>query len=523
MKFLKNIRKYIWPIYGAEHRKFLPMMLAFLIISFNYNILRAAKDTLIITAPFSGAEAIPFIKLWIMLPTAFLLTYIFTRLSNRYNSEKVFYLMISIFIVFFAFFTFVLYPLRDILHPSATAAKMASFLPLGMKGFVAIFLNWTITLYYVMAEMWGTVVLTVLFWGFANNITPVDEAKRFYALFGVGANISGSLAGYSATLFGKHTFSSFIPYGKTAWDQSVLLMNLTVIIGAFLIMLIFRMMHKQTLFKEAAIVKAKNIILPKMSLRKNFTYLIKSKYLICIALIVLTYNITINLTEVIWKDQVKTLYPDPSAYTAYMGMVLTVIGILATIIALFVSGNLLRKFNWSITALLTPIIVLITGSLFFASLIFKLSFISTFAAILGTTPVMLSVFFGSMQNCFTRASKYTLFDASKEIAFIPLSQESKIKGKAAIDGIGSRIGKCGGALIYQSLLMIFSTLTASSPYVAVIFLIVVGVWLVSVVSLGKKFTDLTQHKEKIAIQEETLMPQPAVETIEKTEKTLTPL
>ena len=47
-----------------------------------------------VTAESSGAEVIPFIKVWVLLPTALLMTFIFTRLVNRYSSEKVFYLMI---------------------------------------------------------------------------------------------------------------------------------------------------------------------------------------------------------------------------------------------------------------------------------------------------------------------------------------------------------------------------------------------------------------------------------------------
>jgi len=502
MAFVNRMRKYIWPIYGKEHKKFIPMMLAFFIISFNYTILRAAKDTLIVTTPSSGAEAIPFIKVWVMLPTAFLITYIFTRLSNKYKSEYVFYFMLSMFLAFFAIFTLVLYPARDVLHPNAFIDKIALYLPCGFKGFLSIFRNWTLTSFYVMSELWGTAILTVLFWGFANEVTPVHEAKRFYSLFGVGANISGSLGGYVASLYAQHSFTSAIPYGKTAWEQSLLFMNLTVIIGGVLIIFIYRYIHKKILIKDIFFTKIKKIATPKMSLRKNFSYLAKSKYLIYMALIVLTYNITINLTEIIWKNQVKLLYPNPSDYTNYMGHVMMVIGIIATIIALFVSGNLLRKFNWVVTALLTPLIVLITGILFFLSFALHLPNLSAVAGFFNSTPLILIAFFGSMQNCMARASKYTLFDASKEIAYIPLSAESKTKGKAAIDGVGSRIGKSGGSIIYQGLLFSVATLSAATPYVAVIFLIIIAIWLFSVFALGKQFTVLNKQHEKSIEEEE---------------------
>lgn len=37
-------------------------------------------------------------------------------------------------------------------------------------GPIAILRNWTFCLFYVMAELWGSVVVSVLFWGFANQV-----------------------------------------------------------------------------------------------------------------------------------------------------------------------------------------------------------------------------------------------------------------------------------------------------------------------------------------------------------------
>lgn len=480
-------RSLFWPIHRWELKKFLPMFFMFFLISLNYNALRACKDSLVVTAPKSGAEALVFIKVWAILPGAILLTFLFTRLANRYSREKVFYVMMTMFLAFFALFTFVLFPMQESLHPNSLADKVQTFLPEGLSGFIAMFRNWTYTLFYIMSELWGTAILSVLFWGFANEVTQVGEAKRYYGLLMVGANIAGILSGQASVFLTNIPFLSYIPYGNSSWDQSVLFLNCLVIVSGILTMGIFRWLNHNVIRQDGRYTPKQKI---KMSMRKNFAYLAKSKYLLLIAFIVLAYNISINLIEVVWKNQIKELYPDPGAYNVYMGEVMTLMGVIATIAALF-TAFAIRRFSWTFNAILPAAIMLITGVSFFLIVLFPNSGLVWVAAALGSSPLMLSVSLGGFQNCVGRASKYTIFDATKEIAFIPLSSESKQKGKAAIDGVGSRIGKSGGSVITQSLLFFLSTLAACTPYVAGIFIVVTLVWMISVVALGKKFDALT--------------------------------
>ena len=475
------------------------MLFMFFLISFNYNALRGYKDSMVVTAPQSGAEAIPFIKVWAILPCAILLTFLFTRLANRFSREKVFYIMMCMFLTFFFVFTFVLFPAQNHLHPNEFADKLQLLLPDGFKGLIAIFRNWTFTLFYVMSELWGTAILTVLFWGFANEVTHVSEAKRFYGILMIGANIAGIFSGQMSIFFSGDTFLPWLPYGKDAWEQSVLFLNCAIIASGVITIGIFRWLNRHVI-KPSEIAKPKEPSEKiKMSMRKNFSYLAKSKYLVCIALIVLTYNIAINLIEVVWKNQIKQLYPNPTEYNIYMGEVMTLMGIIATLAAVFVTGGIIRKFSWTTSAMIPAMITLVTGLGFFAFVLFQNTGLTWVAAFLGSTPLMLSVGLGSLQNCLSRASKYTLFDATKEIAFIPLSNESKLKGKAAIDGVGSRLGKSGGSVIHQGLLLFFSTVSASTPYVALIFLAVVLVWILSGISLGRQFDALVSKDSKIEI------------------------
>jgi AAA family ATP:ADP antiporter len=481
-------RSFFWPIHRWELSKFLPMFFMFFLISFNYNTLRACKDTLVVTAPHSGAEAIAFIKVWAILPGAFLLTYLFTRLANRYGREKVFYIMMSLFLGFFVLFTFVLFPLQEYLHPNQLADRVQEALPAGFKGFIAMFRNWTFTLFYMMSELWGTAILSVLFWGFANEVTKVDEAKRYYGILMIGANIAGIVSGQASVYLSSTPFIASLPYGKCNWDQSILFLNCLIILGGVATMAIFRWLNHRVIRPSEHHIVPEKIT---MSMRKNFATLLKSRYLICIALIVLTYNVAINLIEVVWKNQISQIYPNPSDYNIYMGEVMTMMGIFATITALLTTYAI-RRFSWTFNALIPAVITLVTGAGFFLFVLFPDSGLNWFAALLGSTPLMLSVSLGGIQNCLSRATKYTIFDATKEIAFIPLSAQDKLKGKSAIDGVGSRIGKSGGSVIHQSLFLCLSTIAASTPYVAVIFLAIAAIWIGAVVSLGKQFDSVTK-------------------------------
>ncbi len=509
-----RIRAYLWPIYRHELRKFVPLLLIFFLVGFNYSLLRATKDALVVTAPSSGAEALPFLKVWAIVPMALLFTFIFTRVSNRLAREKIFYAMMSIFIVFFLLFMLVLYPFQDSLHPHTFCDKIQQMLPQGFQGFIAMFRNWTFTLFYIMSEMWSTIIMTVLSWGFANDVTSVNDAKRYYGLLGISINLSGILAGSVATSMSQNTFQASLPFGATAWDQTIFFLCSIIVLAGVLCMILFRYIHTQGFgYNSPSYHKENGGAKVKMGLRKNFAYLAKSKYLISIAIIVVMYNIAINFVEIVWKDQVKQLYPSPSDFNACMGQVITWGAIVATITSIFITGTVIRKFSWTSNALISPLILLTTGIAFFFCIFFKDSSFASF----GTTPLALCVFFGSLQNCLARASKYTFFDATKELAFIPLSKECKLKGKAAIDGIGSRVGKSGGSFIHQSLLMCFGTVALSTPYVGFLLLFVIAGWIASVRGLGKRFNELVSHQETLKDPDEeaqsTLQPVMAESTI----------
>jgi len=493
-----KFRAFFWPIYRHEAIKLVPMMLMLFLICFNYTVLRNLKDTIVITAKGSGAEVIPFIKVWVLLPMAVLATLVFTKLTNRFSQERVFYIIITTFLIFFTLFTFVLYPIREQVHPHQHSDYLETLFPAGFKGMIAMYRNWSFTLFYVMCELWSSIVMTVLFWGFANEVTKITEARRFYGMLGLIASLSGVVAG---------VVSNYLSVGDN-WDATLNVLVVAILVAGILTMAIFYWMNKTVLrgpgfdelHKTQKELREKAKTKQRLSIRESFSYLSNSKYLLCIAVLVLAYNLVINLIEIVWKDQLRQLYSSPLEYNTYMNSLSSMVGIFATMASLMMS-QLISRFGWTRTALITPFIMLVSSTGFFAFMLFRNDLSGPVMALAGTTPLAIAVFFGASQVCLSKACKYSVFDATKEMTFIPLAHEYKLKGKAAIDGVGSRLGKSGGSLIHQGLLMLFATVSTSAPYVAVIVMGAIVLWMIAIRSLGKQFAAIVGDKGRQEIGE----------------------
>lgn len=486
-----KLRSFFWPVHSYELKKMLPMFLMMLCICFNYTILRDTKDTIVVTT--SGPEVIPFLKFWGVLPAAIIFMLVYSKMSNMFSKEKLFYVTLFPFMIFFALFPTVIYPLRDFLHPNASADYLQSVLPKGFSGLVACYRNWTFSLFYILSELWGSAVLSLMFWGFANDIIKVSEAKRVYTFFGMGANVALLISG-PAIIYFSRARESLAP-GVDAWQVTLTYLCGMVVLACLCIYGIYWWIQRNVLtdprfYDPAQQTKVKKSK-PKMSIGESFAFLAKSPYILCIALLVIGYGIAINLVEVTWKGQIKLQYPNANAYSEFMGTFST-IGGAVNISMMFIGGWIIRTFGWGIAAMLTPLMLLATGVGFFTFVLFNQSeMLQGFVAYFGMTTVSMAVILGMIQNLASKSTKYSLFDPTKEMAYIPLDQESKVKGKAAIDVVGARLGKSGGSLIQQVLIVMFGTVTAIAPYIAVIMVAVIVAWLFAVRSLNKQFIALT--------------------------------
>lgn len=491
-----TLRGIFWPVHSFEVKKVIPLALMMFCVLFNYTILRDAKDALIVTAPGSGAEAISFIKVWGTLPFAIIMMSIYAILSSKVSKTNLFYISVSFFLGFFAIFGFLLFPFKHDIHMSLeTMVRLQTEYP-RLTWLIPLIGNWSYSLFYIFAELWGSVGLSVLFWTFANDITRISEAKRFYALFGLIGNV-GLL--FSGELLVRVTEGTRHLTATERWDVSMKWIMIALIIMTGVLMYLYSWMQKNVLtdprlYDPEAAASSKRKKKAKLSFMDSVKVVFSSKYIGYIAVLILAYGISINLIEITWKSQLKLQYPDPADFIKFMGRFSQTTAVV-TIIMMIVGANIVRKFGWFVGAIITPLILLITGGLFFSFILLGDNMSGMLAA-LSMTPVMAAVLIGTVQNSLTKGTKYALFDPTKEMAYIPLDDDLKIKGKAAVDGVGGRLGKSGGAIIQQVMLIFMAGATQLmiAPYLAIILLFTVLAWIGSVFGLSKEYNKLTSQQ-----------------------------
>ena len=203
---------------------------------------------------------------------------------------------------------------------------------------------------------------------------------------------------------------------------------------------------------------------------------------------ILCYGLLINILEGPWKAKIRELYPNTVDYIKFMGRFNIWMGIFS-VTFMIIGSNILRNFSWLFSAALTPLMIAITGFGFFMFVLFASQAQNWDYSF---NPIYAAVLIGAAQNILSKSTKYSLFDSTKEMAYIPLSIELRTKGKAAVEVIGTKFGKSLGAFIQSSMFIFFpgATFDSITSYLLVIFVLVIIIWFWNIIKLNNEYLKL---------------------------------
>jgi len=162
-----------------------------------------------------------------VLPISCIFLVLYSYATQRFSRATLFNIVVSTFLALYSGFA-LLYPHHETMHLHGFATQMLENSPAGLAGAIGMVRNWMFTLFYCTSELWGDVVLSLLFWGLANETTSLRDAPLLYPLFGVGANVAQTLAGRILSAF-SNTTASKLSYAQQV--QSCMVMVLCLGLG----------------------------------------------------------------------------------------------------------------------------------------------------------------------------------------------------------------------------------------------------------------------------------------------------
>ena len=91
-------RRRLWPFHRSELKKLFPLILIKFLATIIYCVLANLKEALVVTSKGSGAEVIPVLKGWVVLPVAFIMAILYSKLSHRLKKKTLFYTFLGGFL-----------------------------------------------------------------------------------------------------------------------------------------------------------------------------------------------------------------------------------------------------------------------------------------------------------------------------------------------------------------------------------------------------------------------------------------
>jgi AAA family ATP:ADP antiporter len=501
-----------------------PMTCLFFMLAFVNTIIDSLKDSLVITAVGGGTEVLPYLSTYAVLPSSIMFLILYSWMTRNMSREKIFNMVIGCFLMFYAGFALA-YPHHEVMHGSDFADWLQGALPNGLAGFVGMIRNWMFTAFYCVSELWGDILLSLLFWGLANETTSIEDAPVLYPLFGIGANIAQTCAGRSLRLISEMSHSYLNYTQQVQLTVAICVAMGFAIVGVHThIVRTFEknpkgsaadrkrklLLEKQSRNKRAAVDdhasvpglnycdmstdKDKNLerngdakkgATEGMSIISAWKYLIKSPQIRCLAVMALAQGLTTRILEVSWKHYLHVLHPGPVAYAAFLGDTAMWTGV-STALMMVASPLLFDMMGWAGVASATPNIMLIGGIPFFIACVLYSFGGSALAA--GMISLKGLVIGGALLHVFSRGAKFSLFKPSEEMVYIGLDDESRTKGKAAIDVVGAQSGKSIGSILQQFLLIFVTggSVAGIIPVLGLCFVTMLGQW-------KRSIRDLADH------------------------------
>jgi AAA family ATP:ADP antiporter len=315
----------------------------------------------------------------------------------------------------------------------AARVKLSTFLPwvyvaigASILAFYAVFESgrvsdrWIAAVFYVWVSTFNMLIISV-FWTFMADTFSRTQAKRLFGFVAAGITIGGIIGPAIATLL-----------AKALGNYNLMLISA---VGFVLTAGVVRLLVREKERMLAAGVEAQHTSLAHRLGSANpfagFSLLLRSRYLLLLALFLLLMSWISTVVYVQLSDLIQHSFRNPAARTQAYALIDLTVNSIVVFVQLFGTGRLINRFGVTTGLMLNPVIMVIA----FLAVAFS--------------PVLLVL--GGIQ-IVRRAAEYAVAKPSREMLFTVVDQESRYKAKNVIDTVVYRFGDVSAVWISSAIL-----------------------------------------------------------------------
>ncbi len=304
--------------------------------------------------------------------------------------------------------------------------------------------------YYVQDAL-----INLEFWGLAARIFDVRQGKRLFGLIGAGEMLARIIGGFSVR-----------PLVKITLPENLLMVAAAAIALCLLFMTLI-MRAYQNSNQESQPARAPKSKANSGQTRRSFSQLFQSQYIQLMAALTVIALLGYYFVDIAFLDQTQAQFPNKSDLAGFMGNFFAVIGILAFLSRLFLSGPLISRYGLAAGLLALPL-----------------------AGTLGAGSIALgSAIFGAEANLFLPAAftklNFIVFRKSTDksafpVLYQPLPKNERVTVQTVMDSIVAPVASgLAGILL---LLLSFNIVQ-----IAYALLLIFGVWMIIIFFLNREY------------------------------------